>query len=175
MPISYIGPGPSLVSVAIGGGPSFVELGMSSDDDLPAIDHRVMAEDVRDSSRGDEVAERIYRGRMAAITLTLIKFDPAVVNDLVERLSLSVAATPGTTLPAQMGKLLMETNEVNAFFALEILPTHGGAGRGYRFPVCWLPEDGYRESGFGNTAKRVGLVIAARPDANGVLWTRVGS
>ena len=158
MPSSFFVPGPTVVNVNTAG--TYVELGYSDNDNLPAIQMTDHHHEVRTVLSGAVPEEIVLTGTSARISLALVKWDDTVLQAML-------AKQRGTAYnDSAMGRTLVASSGV---FGLEIKKV--GGTMAYRFGRCYLQPDGHGDSQWGNRERVLTLAISAIPDANNDIYT----
>jgi hypothetical protein len=151
--------GPTSVSVALTGGTSI--LGYSDNDTLPSLQFNDMMHEVKTVLSGNAPEEIVTQGQTARISLALVKWDEAILNNLLIQARSTAAGNSSVG-----GRIVADTR----YFGTLITATIGGSG--YEFTHCYLQPDGVGDSQWGNRERVLTLNIVAFPDpSSGILFT----
>jgi hypothetical protein len=132
-------------------------LGLTDNDNLPAIQFTDFNHEVKVVDRGQAPAEVVMQGTVARISVALVKWDAAILaTALSAQRGAATASDPGFRLVDQGGT-----------FELKI----EGANGSYEFPVAYFQPDGVQDSQWGNRERVLTLAFMAIPNASNVLYT----
>lgn len=158
MPTAILVSGPTKIEWNNGSG--WFDLGFTDNDNLPQISWNDHSHEVRTVVSGATPEEIILHNTEAAISFTLVRFDPAELVALEARQRGAV----GTTT---VGRRLVNDNGT---FGIRITPLTVGRTQ-YSFGRCFMAPNALVRSQFGNVELRAGLTIKAIPDANNLLYS----
>jgi hypothetical protein len=151
--------GPSIVQAYIGS--SWLDLGYSDNDDLPAITFTDHQHEIKTVASGNAPAEIILQNTTASISVTLVQWDAANYASMLAQ-QRGAAGTP------VVGRPLVSANHT---FGVRIKSVQGG-NPAYTFSVCHLRSDSVTDSKWGNVERRLSLNFNAIPDpTTNVLYT----
>ena len=150
--------GPTSIFVNVGAG--YVELGQTDNDSLPQVSYSDNIHEIKTVSSGATPEEMVVQNTSATITVTLVKWDAAVMTSLQTR-------QRGAAFTSTVGRLLVADGGT---FGVQIDPVTNGK-TGYTFGRCYFSGDAIAHSQFGNVEQRMGLTFRAIPDANNLLAT----
>lgn len=148
--------GPTSIYVNVGSG--YVELGQTDNDSLPQVSYSDNVHEIKTVSSGATPEEMVVQNTSATITVTLVKWDAAVLTSLQTR-------QRGAAFTSTVGRLLVADGGT---FGVQIDPAAVGK-TGYTFGRCFLMGDAITHSQFGNVEQRMGLTFRAIPDGSNVL------
>jgi len=150
-------------------------LGHTSNDDLISVEFDNILVDHTSTESGSMPAALIYHGTIATISATLVKYDTAIADTMLESMWADRAGLPGT-----IGQDQFNTAFTNvAAMQVHIAPVASGTGAGYpdnvdrysyTFRQCWI--DSIAETEWGNSPKKLVLTIKARTSDSGRLFER---
>jgi hypothetical protein len=100
----------------------------------------------------------VVQNTSATITVTLVKWDAAVLTSLQTR-------QRGAAYNSTVGRLLVGDSGT---FGVQIDPATAGK-TGYTFGRCYFMGDAIAHSQFGNVEQRMGLTFRAIPDGSNLL------
>jgi hypothetical protein len=161
MPTNLFIPGPTEISVNTAG--SFVTLGYSDNDNLPAVQFTDNHHEVKTVIGGAVPVELVLTGTSARISVALVKWDSAVLSGLL-------AKQRGTYNSAAVGTTMVAG--VKTFgVRIESIAT----GQAFEFTRCYLQPDGYGDSQWGNRERVLTLAFSAIPNGSNILYTLVDS
>jgi hypothetical protein len=148
--------GPTKIQVNIGAG--LVDLGYSDNDSLASLTFTDHLYEVKTNERGDVPAEVVVTGLSCVMTVTLVKWDAGVWQDLIDYQRSSVASAPYT---ATIGRTLVNdyTGGTDNLFAIKVLPSNTGA-TAYQLNNCYLFGD-TADGNFGNAERRLTITVRA--------------
>jgi hypothetical protein len=146
--------GPTKIQYKIGTGGTYADLGYTDNDSLPTITYSDTVHEVKTVEYGDQPAEVVVTGMTAVVSFTLVKWDAAHWDDIVEQLR-------GASYEATVGRLLINANEANTAhtIGIKILPSRTGS-QSYELPFCYLQGD-TSDSQFGNVERRLTATFKA--------------
>lgn len=151
--------GPSIVQANLSG--SWLDLGYSDNDDLPAITFTDHQHEVKTVASGNAPAEIILQNTTASISVTLVQWDATNVASMF-------AQQRGAVGTPVVGRPLVSGNHT---FQIRIKSVQAG-NPGYTFGVCHLRSDSVTDSKWGNVERRLSLNFNAIPDpTTNVLYT----
>ena len=148
--------GPTSIYVNVGAG--YVELGQTDNDSLPQISYSDNIHEIKTVASGATPEELVVQNTSATITVTLVKWDAAVLTSLLVR-------QRGAAYNSTVGRLLVGDSGT---FGVQVDPLTAGK-TGYTFGRCYFMGDAIAHSQFGNVEQRMGLTFRAIPDANNLL------
>lgn len=148
--------GPTSIFVNVGAG--YVELGQTDNDSLPQISYSDNIHEIKTVASGATPEELVVQNTSATITVTLVKWDAAILTSLLVR-------QRGAAYNSTVGRLLVGDSGT---FGVQVDPLTAGK-TGYTFGRCYLMGDAIAHSQFGNVEQRMGLTFRAIPDANNLL------
>ena len=148
--------GPTSIFVNVGSG--YVELGQTDNDSLPQVSYSDNIHEIKTVASGATPEEMVVQNTSATITVTLVKWDAAVLTSLQTR-------QRGAAYSSTVGRLLVGNSGT---FGVQIDPATAGK-TGYTFGRCFLMGDGIAHSQFGNVEQRMGLTFRAIPDGSNLL------
>lgn len=148
--------GPTSIFVNVGAG--YVELGQTDNDSLPQISYSDNIHEIKTVASGATPEELVVQNTSATITVTLVKWDAAILTSLLVR-------QRGAAYNSTVGRLLVGDSGT---FGVQIDPLTAGK-TGYTFGRCYFSGDAIAHSQFGNVEQRMGLTFRAIPDANNLL------
>jgi hypothetical protein len=160
MPTAIFVPGPTTIHVATTAG-SYVQLGLSDNDNLPSISFTDHQHEVRTVTSGAVPEEIVLQNIEAMVTVALVKWDADILeNLLIDQRGAAYTNTVGRRLVAN-----------NGFFGLRIRSIAAGLP-GYTFTHAFLRQDGMSDSQWGNRERVLSLNFRCIPDpATNVLCT----
>ena len=156
MATSFTVSGPTMVQVATAEG-TYVDLGMADNDNLPQVTITDHIHEIKTSASGAVPEEMVLQGISATITVTLVKWDPAIWTNLQTH-------QRGAQFTATIGRMIVAEEK---FFGLRLAPVTTDRP-GYEFPVCYLMND-TTDSQFGNVERRLAITFKAIPGTDGAL------
>jgi hypothetical protein len=148
--------GPTSIYVNVGAG--YVELGQTDNDSLPQISYSDNIHEIKTVASGATPEEMVVQNTSATITVTLVKWDAAILTSLLVR-------QRGAAYNSIVGRLLVGDSGT---FGVQVDPLTAGK-TGYTFGRCYFSGDAIAHSQFGNVEQRMGLTFRAIPDANNLL------
>jgi hypothetical protein len=148
--------GPTSIYVNVGAG--YVELGQTDNDSLPQISYSDNIHEIKTVASGATPEELVVQNTSATITVTLVKWDAAILTSLLVR-------QRGAAYNSTVGRLLVGDSGT---FGVQVDPLTAGK-TGYTFGRCYVSGDAIAHSQFGNVEQRMGLTFRAIPDANNLL------
>ena len=148
--------GPTSIYVNVGSG--YVELGQTDNDSLPQISYSDNIHEIKTVASGATPEELVVQNTSATITVTLVKWDAAILTSLLVR-------QRGAAYNSTVGRLLVGDSGT---FGVQVDPLTAGK-TGYTFGRCYFMGDAIAHSQFGNVEQRMGLTFRAIPDANNLL------
>jgi hypothetical protein len=148
--------GPTSIYVNVGSG--YVELGQTDNDSLPQVSYSDNIHEIKTVSSGATPEEMVVQNTSATITVTLVKWDAAVLTSVQTR-------QRGAAFTSTVGRLLVGDSGT---FGVQIDPIAVGK-TGYTFARCFLMGDAITHSQFGNVEQRMGLTFRAIPDGSNIL------
>ena len=148
--------GPTSIFVNVGAG--FVELGLTDNDSLPQVTYSDNIHEIKTVSSGATPEEMVVQNTSATITVTLVKWDAAVLTSLQTR-------QRGAAFSSTVGRLLVADSGT---FGVKIAPATVNK-TGYTFGRCFVIGEGFAHSQFGNVEQRMGLTFRAIPDGSNLL------
>ncbi len=148
--------GPTSIYVNVGSG--YVELGQTDNDSLPQISYSDNIHEIKTVASGATPEELVVQNTSATITVTLVKWDAAILTSLLVR-------QRGAAYNSTVGRLLVGDGGT---FGVQVDPLTAGK-TGYTFGRCYFSGDAIAHSQFGNVEQRMGLTFRAIPDANNLL------
>lgn len=148
--------GPTSIFVNVGAG--YVELGQTDNDSLPQISYSDNIHEIKTVASGATPEELVVQNTSATITVTLVKWDAAILTSLLVR-------QRGAAYNSTVGRLLVGDSGT---FGVQVDPLTAGK-TGYTFGRCYFMGDAIAHSQFGNVEQRMGLTFRAIPDANNLL------
>ena len=148
--------GPTSIFVNVGAG--YVELGQTDNDSLPQISYSDNIHEIKTVASGATPEEMVVQNTSATITVTLVKWDAAILTSLLVR-------QRGAAYNSTVGRLLVGDSGT---FGVQVDPLTAGK-TGYTFGRCYFMGDAIAHSQFGNVEQRMGLTFRAIPDANNLL------
>ena len=148
--------GPTSIYVNVGSG--YVELGQTDNDSLPQVSYSDNVHEIKTVSSGATPEEMVVQNTSATITVTLVKWDAAVLTSVQTR-------QRGAAFTSTVGRLLVGDSGT---FGVQIDPIAVGK-TGYTFGRCFLMGDAITHSQFGNVEQRMGLTFRAIPDGSNIL------
>ena len=148
--------GPTSIYVNVGSG--YVELGQTDNDSLPQISYSDNIHEIKTVASGATPEELVVQNTSATITVTLVKWDAAILTSLLVR-------QRGAAYNSTVGRLLVGDSGT---FGVQVDPLTAGK-TGYTFGRCYFSGDAIAHSQFGNVEQRMGLTFRAIPDANNLL------
>jgi hypothetical protein len=148
--------GPTSIFVNVGAG--FVELGQTDNDSLPQVTYSDNIHEIKTVSSGATPEEMVVQNTSATITVTLVKWDAAVLTSLQTR-------QRGAAFSSTVGRLLVADSGT---FGVKIAPATVNK-TGYTFGRCFVIGEGFAHSQFGNVEQRMGLTFRAIPDGSNLL------
>jgi hypothetical protein len=148
--------GPTSIYVNVGAG--YVELGQTDNDSLPQISYSDNIHEIKTVASGATPEELVVQNTSATITVTLVKWDAAILTSLLVR-------QRGAAYNSTVGRLLVGDSGT---FGVQVDPLTAGK-TGYTFGRCYFSGDAIAHSQFGNVEQRMGLTFRAIPDANNLL------
>ena len=148
--------GPTSIFVNVGAG--YVELGQTDNDSLPQISYSDNIHEIKTVASGATPEELVVQNTSATITVTLVKWDAAILTSLLVR-------QRGAAYNSTVGRLLVGDGGT---FGVQVDPLTA-AKTGYTFGRCYFMGDAIAHSQFGNVEQRMGLTFRAIPDANNLL------
>ena len=148
--------GPTSIFVNVGAG--YVELGQTDNDSLPQVSYSDNIHEIKTVASGATPEEMVVQNTSATITVTLVKWDAAILTSLLVR-------QRGAAYNSTVGRLLVGDSGT---FGVQVDPLTAGK-TGYTFGRCYFMGDAIAHSQFGNVEQRMGLTFRAIPDANNLL------
>jgi hypothetical protein len=148
--------GPTSIYVNVGAG--YVELGLTDNDNLPQVSYSDNIHEIKTVASGATPEELVVQNTSATITVTLVKWDAAILTSLLVR-------QRGAAYNSTVGRLLVGDSGT---FGVQVDPLTAGK-TGYTFGRCYFSGDAIAHSQFGNVEQRMGLTFRAIPDANNLL------
>jgi hypothetical protein len=148
--------GPTSIFVNVGAG--YVELGQTDNDSLPQVSYTDNIHEIKTVSSGATPEEMVVQNSSATITVTLVKWDAAVLTSMQTR-------QRGGAFTSTVGRLLIADSGT---FGVKISPATAGK-TGYTFGRCYFMGDAIANSQFGNVEQRIGLTFRAIPDGSNLL------
>ena len=148
--------GPTSIFVNVGAG--YVELGQTDNDSLPQVTYSDYIHEIKTVSSGATPEEMVVQNTSATITVTLVKWDAAVLTSLQTR-------QRGAAFSSTVGRLLVQDGGT---FGVKIAPATVNK-TGYTFGRCFVIGEGFTHSQFGNVEQRMGLTFRAIPDGSNLL------
>jgi hypothetical protein len=148
--------GPTSIFVNVGAG--YVELGLTDNDSLPQVTYSDNIHEIKTVSSGATPEEMVVQNTSATITVTLVKWDAAVLTSLQTR-------QRGAAFQSTVGRLLVADSGT---FGVKIAPATVNK-TGYTFGRCFVIGEGFAHSQFGNVEQRMGLTFRAIPDGSNLL------
>ena len=148
--------GPTSIFVNVGAG--YVELGQTDNDSLPQFTYSDYIHEIKTVSSGATPEEMVVQNTSATITVTLVKWDAAVLTSLQTR-------QRGAAFSSTVGRLLVQDGGT---FGVKIAPATVNK-TGYTFGRCFVIGEGFTHSQFGNVEQRMGLTFRAIPDGSNLL------
>jgi hypothetical protein len=148
--------GPTSIFVNVGAG--YVELGQTDNDSLPQVTYSDNIHEIKTVSSGATPEEMVVQNTSATITVTLVKWDAAVLTGLQTR-------QRGAAFSSTVGRLLVADSGT---FGVKIAPATVNK-TGYTFGRCFVMGEGFAHSQFGNVEQRMGLTFRAIPDGSNLL------
>ena len=148
--------GPTSIFVNVGAG--YVELGQTDNDSLPQVTYSDNIHEIKTVASGATPEEMVVQNTSATITVTLVKWDAAVLTSLQTR-------QRGAAFTSTVGRLLVADSGT---FGVKIAPATVNK-TGYTFGRCFVMNDGFTHSQFGNVEQRMGLTFRAIPDGSNLL------
>lgn len=153
-------------------GPTMVVLdgsdfGLSDNDNLPTISFNDAMHEVKTVSSGAAPEEIVLQNTTATITVTVVKWDEALLNTILEKQR--GAAVQGETV---VGRRLVGGTPSTpvGMFSVEIASI--GQTQKYEFTHCFIRPDGISDSQWGNRERTLSLTLTAIPNpADNVLYT----
>ena len=137
----------------------FSRLGVSDNDDLFKFEEEHLTKDISCVTDGTMPGEIVYLGSKASLSVTLVKWDHAVVEKIQDQLArvMTMGAIGTVGLTTLNGPLTGEP--LASHFQLLLVPDSTSLTQySYWFKACVL-TDPVEYMDFGNTARRVGLRI----------------
>ena len=148
--------GPTSIFVNVGAG--YVELGQTDNDSLPQISYSDNIHEIKTVASGATPEELVVQNTSATITVTLVKWDAAILTSLLVR-------QRGAAYNSTVGRLLVGDSGT---FGVQVDPLTAGK-TGYTFGRCYFMGDAIAHSQFGNVEQRMGLTFRAIPDQTNTL------
>ena len=148
--------GPTSIYVNVGAG--YVELGQTDNDSLPQISYSDNIHEIKTVASGATPEELVVQNTSATITVTLVKWDAAILTSLLVR-------QRGAAYNSTVGRLLVGDSGT---FGVQVDPLTAGK-TGYTFGRCYFMGDAIAHSQFGNVEQRMGLTFRAIPDGSNLL------
>jgi hypothetical protein len=145
--------GPTEVSI------DSVVLGYSDNDNLPSFSFNDIIHEVKTVLFGGAPEELVLQNTIATITLTLVKWDEAV-------LATTLVTQRGTYNTTTVGRQIVADNGT-----FELVVESIGGNAIYTFPRCYIKPDGLADAQWGNRERTLTLTINAIPDADNLLYT----
>lgn len=152
MAIEIYVPGPTSIYVATSPG-TYVQLGLSDNDNLPSIQFTDHQHDVKTVTSGAVPEEIVLQNTEAAVTVALVKWDDVVLNNLL-------IDQRGAAYTPVVGRRLVSGN---AFFGLQIRSVAAG-NPGYTFTHAFLRSDSVGDSQWGNRERVLTLNFRCIPN-----------
>ena len=152
MPTAIFVPGPTTIHVATTAG-TFVELGLSDNDNLPSIQFTDHQHDVKTVTSGAVPEEIVLQNTEAAVTVALVKWDATILGNLL-------ADQRGAAFTTTVGRRLVSGG---GFFGLQIRSVQAGQP-GYTFTHAFLRSDSVGDSQWGNRERVLTLNFRCIPD-----------
>ena len=152
MPTAIYVPGPTRIDIATTAG-TYVELGLSDNDNLPSIQFTDHQHEVKTVTSGAVPEEMVLQNIEASVTVALVKWDDTILtNMLVDQRGAAFTNTVGRRLVSN-----------NAFFGLRIRSVAAG-NPGYTFTHAFLRPDSVGDSQWGNRERVLTLNFRCIPD-----------
>ena len=148
--------GPTSIFVNVGAG--YVELGQTDNDSLPQVSYSDNIHEIKTVASGATPEEMVVQNTSATITVTLVKWDAAILTSLLVR-------QRGAAYNSTVGRLLVGDSGT---FGVQVDPLTAGK-TGYTFGRCYFMGDAIAHSQFGNVEQRMGLTFRAIPDGSNLL------
>lgn len=160
MPTAIFVPGPTRIDIATTAG-TYAELGLSDNDNLPSIQFTDHQHEVKTVTSGNVPEEMVLQNIEAAVTVALVKWDDAVLTNLL-------ADQRGAAFTNTVGRRLISSG---GFFGLRIRSV-AASNPGYTFTHAFLRPDSVGDSQWGNRERVLALNFRCIPDpATNVLCT----
>ena len=134
-------------------------IGYTDNDNLPSIQFTEYFHEVKVVNRGATPAEIVTQGVTARISLALVKWDQAVVNNL-----LTSSRGGNSAAVSGIGARLVNSGSL---FPISIT----GVTHEYTFSNCYFAQDGVQDSQWGNRERVLTLNILAIPGDDDILYT----
>jgi len=160
MALTFEVQGPTKVQVDLTGGvDNLVDLGYTDNNDLISFELDYMNEPVFTTRMGNIPENYVHLGTMGYLNITLVKFDQAVVEDLIQSVPAGVVEGQSGTV----GALRMSADDTahTTDFALKL--NCATTGDSYVFKKCIILDRGVRMLDFGNRPQRMALSIVCLP------------
>ena len=161
MALTFEVQGPTKVSIDIAGGTSYgTGLGYTDNSDLISFELDYMTEPILTTRMGNIPENYVHLGTIGYLNMTLVKFDQALIEDLIHAVPDGAAEGDVGTV----GKLRMNTNDTGDGddFALKL--DCATTSDVYSFHKCIIEGRGIRMLDFGNRPQRMGLSIICLPN-----------
>lgn len=152
MALEIFVPGPSTIYVATTPG-SYVQLGLSDNDNLPSIQFTDHQHDVKTVTSGAVPEEIVLQNTEAAVTVALVKWEASLLSSML-------ADQRGAAFNTTVGRRLVSGG---GFFGLQIRSVAGG-NPGYTFTHAFLRSDSVGDSQWGNRERVLTLNFRCIPD-----------
>ena len=160
MALTFEVQGPTQVSIGIGGyGASYTALGYTDNSDLISFEMDYMTEPILTTRMGNIPENYIHLGTMGYLNMTLVKFDQAVIEDLIHAVPDGAEEGDVGTVGALRLHLANDGNEDDFSLKLDCATTDDV----YSFHKCIIEGRGIRLLDFGNRPQRMGLSIICLP------------
>jgi hypothetical protein len=157
MPTTFQIAGPTKVMIGAS------ELGRSDNDNLPQVSITDNIYEVKEVTSGATPAELVLQGLAATVTVTLVKYDEAILSStlITQR---GVATFPGRST---VGRALVSAGGTFAVTIESLMP---GRTMKYVFPRAYLKSDGMVDAQWGNRERTLTLTFGALADDEGDVY-----
>jgi len=150
--------------------PSYTAFARTDNEDLVGFEIEDIQRTFTRNDLGDMVAEVVTTGSTCFISFTATWWDESLLQDILSvHRSGATGSTEGTH--AEVGALMvtLDGSSKRRLFGFQIATTNSGE-KTYTFPRCRLAQP-HQMREFGNTMKKLVMVLEALPDGSGVFYT----
>jgi hypothetical protein len=161
MALAIYVPGPTMIQVDTANGGTYVDLGMSDNDNLPSISFTDHRHEVKTVASGAVAEEIVMQNTECIVTCALVKWDQDILTNLLTDMR-GALATP------VVGRRLISST---GYSGLRIRSIAAGQP-GYTFTHAFLRSDSVNDSQWGNRERVLTLNFHCIPNpTNNTLYT----
>ena len=162
MALAFNVSGPTAVEITVPGGSTYSILGYTDNDSMIEVTTAIGSRRVTSTKTGDAPGAIVYRGMWAVIAMELVEWDTDVRNARLR--------VPGQNSAGGSGTVGLVWDS-DSYIGLRLTPQIAGKTQ-FTFGRCFYDgEDAIREFDFGNTERRLAVVMTALVDGSGNLYT----